>query len=261
MGGQLWRFDIFNGTGPGSGLVAGGVIANLGAKAGGASATADNRRFYNAPDVSLIQRRGADPYYNIAIGSGFRGHPLDLNTNDRFYSIRDRSPYTKLNDYSGVVPVLDASLPEVTTQTVLSTAPGWKFNITRNGEKILAESTTVNGVILFPSFQPGAAGGASGPCYPTNTNRVYALGVDSGKAVLDFNDDGTNDLSTDLNQTGIVGQINVGILQQTGVDSDGDGVPDSEENGNTVCLAGVEVLSKCVSAGGTIRTFWRRNVD
>lgn len=265
MGGQIWRFDVFNGT-SGAGLVTGGVIADLGAKASGANATTDNRRFYNAPDVALIQRRGADPYYNLAIGSGYRGHPLDTGTNERFYSIRDKSPFTKFTQlqYNSITPVVDASLPEVTSQTVLSTSPGWKFNISqragRGGEKILAEATTVNGVILFPSFQPGGAT-AQGACFPVNTNRVYALGVDSGKAALDFNDDGTNDLSTDLNQTGIVGQINVGILQQTGTDSDGDGIPDSEENGNTICLAGVEVLSKCVSAGGTVRTFWRRNVD
>ena len=96
-----------------------------------------------------------------------------------------------------------------------------------------------------------------------------------------------NDISTDLNQTGIVGEVNLGVIQQP--DSDGDGIPDvvdpdddndgipdaidtdddgdgildvdEETQESTVCLAGVEVLSRCVGVNGTVRTFWRRNVD
>src|SRR5690606_29995891 len=53
MGGQVWRFDITNGASA-SNLVAGGVIAQLGA-AGLASPTlAETRRFYYAPDVASV---------------------------------------------------------------------------------------------------------------------------------------------------------------------------------------------------------------
>src|SRR5690606_30898530 len=52
MGGQVWRFDIFNGQ-PASSLVTGGVIAQLGSAGLGSPTVADARRFYYSPDVAL----------------------------------------------------------------------------------------------------------------------------------------------------------------------------------------------------------------
>jgi len=87
MAGQVWRFDITNGNAVSS-LVAGGVIASQGGKI--SSTDANNRSFYNAPDVSLFAVQGGSNYYNIAIGSGDRGLPKsNTSTQDRFYAIRD----------------------------------------------------------------------------------------------------------------------------------------------------------------------------
>ena len=61
-------------------LVAGGVIAQLGAEGLGSPSAAETRRFYNAPDVSLvtddIQQR---KYVAVSVGSGYRAHPFDLS--------------------------------------------------------------------------------------------------------------------------------------------------------------------------------------
>jgi type IV pilus assembly protein PilY1 len=275
LGGRLWRFDITNGN-PRSTLVAGGVLALLGAgdTAGGANSAAASdpgaaRRFYNAPDVSLVQRRGQDPYYNIALGSGHRGHPLDEATADRFYSIRDKQPYARLDStaYASLDPILDSELVDITASPtatrVAASDPGWRFSVSgragRTGEKVLSEATTVNNVILFTTFQP-LDPPADDPCFPANVNRVYALTVD-GKPGLDLqddpndpNDDGViddDDISQDLEQTGIVGEVNVALVRAGG--GGGPGAP------TTVCVAGVEVLRRCVDAGGTIRTYWQRN--
>ena len=268
MGGRIWRFDIFNGN-PASTLVTGGVIAKLGAAGTGASPTTAARRFYNAPDVALISRRGQDPYYNIAIGSGYRGHPLDTNTDERFYAVRDHQPFSQLSQtaYGNLIAILDGDLVDITTNpagtTIPATSAGWKirFNgLGHSGEKVLAEATTVNSVVLFPSFDPGPPGAAAGPCYPTNTNRAYAVSVDSGRPALDFNDSGVidnGDLSTNLAQQGIVGQINVAVLD--GSTTPPPGEPDPTGGASTVCIAGIEVLKKCVGVGGTVRTFWHRN--
>jgi type IV pilus assembly protein PilY1 len=59
MGGQLLRFDIKNGQAPGS-LVAGGVIAQLGAEGDATQDFAVTRRFFNAPDVSMFTDRLED---------------------------------------------------------------------------------------------------------------------------------------------------------------------------------------------------------
>src|SRR5882724_8009180 len=57
MAGQLWRFDIFNGS-TAANLVAGGVIASLGTHDDSAPHTvAATRRFYNTPDVSGREER------------------------------------------------------------------------------------------------------------------------------------------------------------------------------------------------------------
>ena len=265
MGGRVWRFDITNGQ-PAASLVAGGVIAQLGAGSNGALPNSEARRFYNAPDVALVQRRAEDPYYNIAIGSGYRGHPLDTVTQDRFYAIRDKSPYARLSQvaYNAITPVVDGDLVDITANPAGSTVspgqPGWKFILPnqpgRSGEKVLAEATTVNNVLLFTTFQPLPASGTD-PCYPANINRAYAMFADSGKPALDFNDDGVldnNDISVDLNQAGIVGEISVALIRQANPDP---ATPPGSPP--TVCVAGVEVLKKCVSAGGTIRTFWQRD--
>jgi type IV pilus assembly protein PilY1 len=265
MGGRVWRFDIFNGNPRGT-LVTGGIIAKLGA--GGISpapTAASNRRFYNAPDVALVQFRGIDPFYNIAIGSGYRGHPLDTATTERFYSVRDKAPYAQLtqSDYNGITPVLDGDLVDITsnplTTVVTAADKGWKLTtgtaLTHGaGEKILAESTTVSNVILFTSFEPNILGG-TGPCYPQTLNRAYAVTAFGGKPALDFNDDkkiDNNDLSTNLKQEGIVGDVNVALIRNGNTD------PGSPTMPPTVCLAGTEVLKKCVNVGGTVRTFWNR---
>lgn len=284
MGGRVWRFDIFNGNSRAS-LVTGGVFARLGAGDNPDATRADNRRFYYAPDVALIQRRAADPYYNLAIGSGYRGHPLEQDTQDRFYSLRDRNPFAKRTQaqYNALDPVLDADLFDVTDATdttVPAGAPGFRLELRLNGgwvgEKVLAEVLTVSGTILFPSYEPTPPG-ATNPCLPSNgRNRVYALSVDTGRAALDFNDDGVVDLDdrfTELAQTGIAGEVAFAFEVVGGSSGDGPGGGDDDGSGGDddgtvdelgrrgVCVVGVEVLRKCVLPGGVIRTFWQRAAD
>jgi type IV pilus assembly protein PilY1 len=272
MGGRIWRFDITNGNEPDT-LVAGGIIAKLGA--GGITPTpadTENRRFYNAPDVALVQLRGFDPFYNIAIGSGYRGHPLDDTTHEAFYSIRDKAPFASLTQeqYDDLDPILDTTTTLVdissdpTTTPVGANAVGWKLSMNMaftgspewNGEKVLAEATTVANTILFTTFQPLELQGAQ-PCFPTTINRAYALSAFAGKPVINFhevNGDPPNllnnqDLFVDLKQQGIVGDISVALMRDS---KNPTGAP------QTVCLAGMEVLKKCVNVGGTVRTFWHR---
>jgi type IV pilus assembly protein PilY1 len=264
MGGRIWRFDILNGSEPDL-LVRGGIFAALGngSVTGGTDLT--NRRFYNAPDVSLVRSRGEPSYYNIAIGSGYRGHPLDRTTVERFYSLRDMEPFavypqTTYNTRAFIIDddtLFDVSL-DPAGSTVNSESKGWKYTLNRNGggEKVLAEATTVDGVILFPTYEPVDPSVAN-PCAPSSINRVYALTAFAGKPAINFNTVGTvnqplnnADVFTNLGQQGIVGAINVALLR--GNDTGGSAP-------RTVCLAGVEVLSRCVDIGGTVRTYWQRN--
>ncbi len=280
MGGRVWRFDIFNGADPRD-LVTGGVFARLGAGDAATVTRANTRRFYYAPDVALIQRRGADPYYNLAIGSGYRGHPLETDTRDRFYSLRDKLPFTKLTQaqYNSFAPVTESDLVNITTDpgnvAVPTTARGWFLELQLNGgwrgEKVLAESLTLGGVVLFPTYQPQEPSEVD-PCSSANgLNRVYALTVDTGKAAIDFNDDdaiSSDDLSTTIVQPGIAGEVTFafdtserpnGGSGNGGGGGSGSGLDGADALGRrAVCFVGVEVLKRCVLPGSVVRTFWQR---
>lgn len=187
LGGQVWRFDVNNGQAP-STLVAGGVIAQLGAEGLASPAAADTRRFYNAPDVALItdnyqQRR----YISVSVGSGYRAHPFDLTATDRFYSLRDADVFNQLTQaqYDAYPIATDADLVEVSgqTQTVITASDrGWKFTLPWN-EKILADSLTFNDQIFFVAFTPDS--NAAATCSAgKGTNFLYRMSAVNGDPIV-----------------------------------------------------------------------------
>lgn len=187
MGGQLWRFDIVNGTGADS-LVEGGVLASLGGAAVDAPDTADLRRFYEAPDVVPLILNG-EFFLAINIGSGYRGHPLDTDIDEAFFSIRDFNVFGVIDSSSyPSTPVSVAQLTDITAdaEAELSQASaGWLLRMVQgNGEKILGESLTVDETVFFTSFTPGetATECASG----AGINRLYAVSVFDGNPRTNF---------------------------------------------------------------------------
>jgi len=261
MGGRIWRLDIWHGQTPAN-LASGGLMATLGAGHLSSPTAADARRFYYAPDVALVTPRGSAPYFNIAIGSGYRGHPLDTTIRDRFYSIRDYLPFTKRTNTSfnsgNWSPIEDGDLVNVTTDVdtaVAASASGWKIDLaeggsTWRGEKVLGEAVTANGVIFFPTFTPTGAD-PDNPCLATTLNRTWAVYLDSARpyGLQDTEapgydpDEATDDPSDRYENSGMGG-----IAPSTSI---------VQDEGRTVCLKGVAV-HKCVSIGDVTRTFWER---
>ncbi len=271
MGGRIWRFDIWHGQEPDL-LVSGGVLATLGVgHLNPATPTApavrqESRRFYNAADVSLMTPRGAAPFFNIAIGSGYRGHPLETDTRDRFYSIRDYRPFERRLDESytsaaGWTPITDGSLVDVTTAVnavVADGSNGWKIELNLDGwrgEKVLAESVTVGGVIFFPTFTPVGAN-PSNPCLAATLNRTWAVYLDSARpfGLLDGQNPGTGGgtggWASDPRSRYKNNPLD-GIAPGTAV------IMGGGSNGAPVCLVGAN-SHKCPKVGGVTRTFWER---
>ena len=194
LGGQVWRFDIFNGKAPNGigvdALVAGGVIAQLGAEGMGSPTDVDTRRFYNAPDISIfndnIQNRR---FLSINIGSGYRAHPLETTNADRFYSIRDEDVFNKLSqsDYNSYLKVTESDLVEVsgTVGAVISASDrGWMLTLPAN-QMVLATSTTFDNEVFFVAFSPDAAGAAS--CSAgRGRNFLYRVSVTNGDPIADL---------------------------------------------------------------------------
>lgn len=110
--GQVFRIDLNSGNAGASNFATGGRIAAL-----GGSTAADNRRFYNAPDVALIRERGGKTYFTIALGSGYREHPLNEDTVDRFYVLRDSNVYAAPSSYTTLT---ESSLVDVTSVNLTS---------------------------------------------------------------------------------------------------------------------------------------------
>lgn len=246
MGGQVWRFDIANGQ-PAASLVAGGVIAQLGAAPSATPSAADIRRFYNTPDTATVNTR-TDNFIHIGIGSGHRGHPLNMTNRDRFYALRDYNVNRMTQaEFNALTPITDASLTPITTTntTVASGSKGWRLDLEVGtgwvGEKVLAESRTFNNQVIFSTFRPGTA---VQTCTPQlGTNRIYQMNIFNGAPVTNL--DGSADPTT-LTMTDLFMQEAGGILStptalfvsadadNNGVadaeqDSDGDGIPDAND--------------------------------
>jgi len=211
MGGQLLRFDITNGQAPGS-LVAGGVIAQLGAEGLGAPADPDLRRFYNSPDASIFTDRAQNRrFISLSIGSGYRAHPLDNTASDRFYSVRDKNVFNRLTQaaYDSFTVITDSDLVEVSGQvrTIIDpTKSGWKFTLPAN-QKVLSDSVTFDDSVFFIGFSPEA--NLADVCQPSaGKNFLYRVSVENGDPVVNNLDtldpaDADDERVTQLAQGGI----------------------------------------------------------
>jgi type IV pilus assembly protein PilY1 len=189
LGGQLWRFDIKNGATPAN-LVAGGVIAQLGAEGMSSPGPEDTRRLYTTPDVSLFNDDRQDRrYLSVSIGSGYRAHPLDNSAQDRFYSVRDKDVFNALTQaqYNTYPIVKDGDLIEISGQygTVIpANGRGWKFTLGA-AEKVLSDSRTFDDNIYFVTMEPAI--NADDPCQAgVSINRLYRVSVQNGDPVIDY---------------------------------------------------------------------------
>ena len=195
MGGQILRFDIFDGKDPnGTGtdaLVTGGVIAQLGGEGvSGTPTIAETRRFYSAPDVSVFNDVALDRrFVAISIGSGYRAHPLNDSNTDRFYSIRDKEVFGQMSQaqYDALTPVVDSDLVEVSGQTGVSISinqSGWKFTLPAD-QKVFANSVTFNNEVFFVAFSKNTANAAT--CQAgQGANFLYRVSVVNGDPVIDL---------------------------------------------------------------------------
>jgi type IV pilus assembly protein PilY1 len=246
VGGRIWRFDIINGNNLSS-LVQGGVLASLGGAYYGAPTLQQNRRFYNTPDPVLISSRGFAPFINIAIGSGYRGHPLEDDTRDAFYSVRDFDVWNvrATSDYTVAKTILESQLIDITDTLgpVAASAKGWKIEMRRpswRGEKVLAESVTVNGVVIFPTFTPLSPDPAQ-PCLARTANKVFAVNAVNGSPAQRWSESSTGPLGVDdrakeVDVGGIAPSLSI-FADPIGStsnsfdpnDSDGDGVPNASD--------------------------------
>ena len=200
-GGNVWRLDLNEDIG-GSGSST-SVLTKLAALGG---TGVNNRMFFNEPDVTTLKLNGKD-VFGIAIGSGFRAHPMDKSIDDKFFYLVDETPYKPLatTGDGAFTAITMSNLAEITvsggsvTQTGSITETGkrgWLINLPENGEKVLGTSIAFDGKIAFTSLVPEvlASGVGIDQCAaPVTQSRFYAFNVISGEPGLDLNLDGVTD--------------------------------------------------------------------
>jgi type IV pilus assembly protein PilY1 len=271
VGGRVWRFDIYNGTAMGTTFIQGGVLASIGGASYLTTPTLQqNRRVYNTPDPVLISYRGITPFVNVAVGTGYRGHPLETDTRDVFYSIRDYDAFNARTSgsYTAASIIRDSDLVDVTDTlaNIPNGSKGWKIEMRRpswRGEKILAESTTVNGIVFFPTFIP-LAPDPTKPCLARTLNRVYAVYALNGKPGIRWIDSstgplGVDDRATDIATGGIAPSLAIfadpiGSISSSSSSSTSSSSTSSSSSGGN-CMWAMS-KSKCVPFGGVNRSFW-----
>lgn len=182
VGGQVWRLDIANGE-PVSSLINGGVIARL-----SGSGEENARRFFNKPNVALISQDGKQKIA-VTIGSGTRFNPLNRTIIDRFYMLFLDAVYRQPATYTALT---EANLVD-RTNSISGEAidNGWYITLPNTGEKVLANSVTVNNTVFFTTYAPDASDGS---CQAVlGQGRTYAVKVFNGDAAFDLNNDETID--------------------------------------------------------------------
>lgn len=194
-GGRVWRFDIAKYHQSGN-LVDGGIMADLGREA--LTSTPHNeRRFYYEPDVALNSVDG-ERYLSIAIGSGWRAHPLDDVVQDRIYVIRSNAVLSKPDGYgmqegsgdSGYWrPIMEYDLADVTTDlNPTGIEHGWMLKLGSVGEKVLARTLTVNSQLIVTTYTPAAS--ADLCAASIGSSSIYVMNIADGSPTLDLNEDG-----------------------------------------------------------------------
>ncbi len=259
VGGQLWRFDIANGSNA-SQLVTGGVVF----EASGTSADSDesqNRRFYDEPDISTF-RRDRKRYFSIKMGSGFRAHPLNEVVEDRFYVIHDSNvshaptdgngdvSYEKLTEshlYDATSNIIGESdgAQQLDAETQLNAADGWYIRLTRSGEKVLASSLTLQHEVYFTTYEPEPSSAAC--TVAAGTSRLYHVNATDATPVINYDGAG-GDAITDLTKSDREVELKTTAIAPTPVRL--------RVGGQDVVVVGTEIIKPSENNVVYTRTYW-----
>lgn len=204
--GQVWRLELP--SGPSFDLSEAKLI--LFAELGDVSSAKDARMFFNEPDVALL-RYGSHSWLTVSIGSGYRAHPANDAIADNFYVLLDKAvthPLEKAingeDDFTALKAddlveitysegAIDKGTMEEKTIFEMDGKAGWYLVLPDTGEKVLSNSITSSGSVMFTTLVPGegAAAAVSDPCTaPVTHGRFYSLNVLTGSAGSDLTKDG-----------------------------------------------------------------------
>lgn len=221
LGGQMFRLDVDNAnTGKDTLIKRVNLFAKLAQKN-----TANQRRIYETPSVALLlDKVTKKPYIGVAIGTGYRSHPLDEATIDMFYMLTDNDALRADLLSSTPNPALQAvitgpgnisnpgtdELAMVNLNGVsgvsLTGKKGWYFPLAKPGEageKVLASPLIFSNEVYFTSYVPTAAVDACSPV--AGASRLYRMSASDAAVVTDANNTGGLDATDRASENVVLG--------------------------------------------------------
>ncbi len=259
MGGQIWRADIEEGA---SISASSTIVPYLMADFSGITA-ADNRRFFYPPSVAMASRDG-QAMTVLAVGSGYRAHPLNMATDDKFFVFFD--PATEVGTPASIPAFLTmSSLYDATPNTLqtatgaardleiaaLGVANGWFIDLA-DDQKVLVGSRIFDYKVFFNTFSSGVAD----PCdYQRGVNRFFAVNLLDATAAIetDVDDDGEPD---DIVRNVIIEDATSAIVSEpTIVTHASDGAPNSAQPICNTVFAGSSPMMQICDA--PVRVNWQ----
>jgi len=263
MGGNLWRVDISEGSDIED---ASTLNAYRLATLSGSGATG-NRRFYYPPAVAWVHHNGQKKLA-IAIGSGYRAHPLNSTIADRMFVIFDENADTGA---PAVMPnpLTEADLADITDNLIqegdsvasrtaalnaLNAASGWYIRLD-SGEKSLSSPIIFQNKLLFTTFSQAD----SVLCGLRGTkNRYYAINLLDGTPLETLR----NPEQDNHNRSTLLEDRIHGIAPQpyiTYYDKPVD--PNDEDKGNQGCASFMTGLSSSGESCSDPNTIYWRETD
>ncbi|GAA4365007.1 hypothetical protein [Kangiella marina] len=277
-GGQIFRFDLYP-TETGMDVKAGRIF-----KARGNNSESENRRFFYAPSVAFIPQPQGKSFVAVAVGSGYRAHPLNAKIDDYFFMVKDQGVLqsTKtFNDvaFNGTNPDAEQQLLNVTDTVSSNTTTrnaivsgeksGWFIELngeinttdangntvtdTYAGEKVISEARILFGKVVFTSYVP-TVDLTKLQCAPViGSAKLYGVDVVDGSSFFD-----ENTRVIDLISSGIPPVFQ--LLYTSGGSAD-------TTTASFIGLVGNEVIqddfTKALTKGydGVIRVNWRKKPD
>ncbi|AOE50093.1 pilus assembly protein [Kangiella sediminilitoris] len=283
--GKVYRADITPDETNGGFKVNGGIIFDANDQVTDEKA---KKRFYYAPSIAFIPRPAGKSFVAVAVGSGYRPHPLGVpgtkgvpsGYTDTFYMVRDTGilkfykTFGKGADPSvGNAPIVPSDLVEADTVSFADGATndilaaqeggsslGWYMNLPGldingvhyDGEKVITESRILFGKIVFTTYVPTFDVGGT-LCSPViGSGKLYGVNLVDGTS---FFSDSARSIA--LISDGIPPLFQ--LLYTSGASSDG--------SAGFISLVGNEVISddftEALTKGyeGVIRVNWRKKPD
>jgi type IV pilus assembly protein PilY1 len=165
LGGQVFRIDLDK-TSTTNTTVAKRVrqIAKVGQTE--SATVANQRRFYEPPKAAIFTDSAGTKFATIAIGSGYRSHPLNTITKDRFFVLFDydlpRSDLGTADDSTlktlittpDLVSLDMASTTVKTSGVNVTNKRGWYVDLPTTGEKSLASGLIYQSKLVFTTYAP-----------------------------------------------------------------------------------------------------------